>query len=190
MTGPVAGACARYAEDWSALLDGELDASREAEMRAHAATCASCAAKLASLARVDVLLAGLPVPETRAALLTGLRARIEAEPAPARAPTPVRNAPPPPVRVATPVRRRSARGWWAAAVAAAAALALYLALPRPAPVAPPVEVADEPAGDPEFDALPADEIAVGLELDTAQDLEVIANLELLEAFVALEEGRS
>jgi len=173
MAGPVTGACSSYAEDWSALLDGELDASREAEMRAHADTCAACAAKLASLARVDVLLAGLPVPETRAALLDGLRARIASQPPPRRS-------------------RRTYAGWTAAA-AAAAALLLYLALPRPAPVTPPVEVADEPApqpsGDPEFDALPADEIAVGLELDTAQDLEVIANLELLEAFVALEEGR-
>jgi anti-sigma factor RsiW len=179
VTGPVAGDCARYADDWSALLDGELGASREAEMRAHAASCASCEARLAALARVDVLLAGLPVPETSAALLAGVRARIEAQPAPSAAPPP---------------RRRRAYAAWTAAAAAAAALLLYLALPRPAPVAPPVEVAHEPepardAGDPEFDALPADEIAVGLELDTAQDLEVIANLELLEAFVALEEGR-
>lgn len=183
MTGPVAGGCARYADDWSALLDGELDPSREAEMRAHAASCTACEATLASLARVDVLLAGLPVRETSAELLTGLRARIEAEPAVAAV-----------ARSAPPRRARRAYGWWTAAAAAAAALLLYLALPRPVPVAPPVEVVEEPApardtGDPEFDALPAEEIAVGLELDTAQDLEVIANLELLEAFVALEEGR-
>jgi anti-sigma factor RsiW len=186
VTGSLQGECARYAEDWSALLDGELAPEREALMRAHAESCAACAAKLASLARVDVLLAGLPVPETSAALLTGLRARIAAQPAPD-----ARSAPP---------RRRARRAYagWTAATAAAAALALYLALPGPAPVAPPVEVAGEPEpappparenGDPEFDALPAEEIAVGLELDTAQDLEVIANLELLEAYVALEEGR-
>ena len=172
--------CARYAEDWSALLDGELEPSREAQMRAHAETCAACAARLASLARVDVLLAGLPVPETRAALLSGLRARIEEEPAHTAAPT---------ARSAPPARRRRALAGWAAAAAAAAALALYLALPRPAPVPPPAEVAEEPVRDPEFDALPAEEIAVGLELDTAQDLDVIANLDLLEAYVALEEGR-
>ncbi|HEX5065387.1 MAG TPA: zf-HC2 domain-containing protein [Myxococcota bacterium] len=181
MTGPLADACARYAEDWSALLDGELEPSREAQMRAHAETCATCAARLASLARVDVLLAGLPVPETRAALLGGLRARIEEEPARTAAPT-ARSTPP-------PARRRRALGWWAAAASAAAALAVYLALPRPAPVPPPAEVAEEPVRDPEFDALPAEEIAVGLELDTAEDLDVIANLELLEAYVALEEGR-
>jgi nicotinate-nucleotide--dimethylbenzimidazole phosphoribosyltransferase len=205
MTGPLAGDCARYAEDWSALLDGELEPPREAQMRAHAETCASCAAKLASLARVDVLLAGLPVPETRAALFAGLRARIEAQAAddaaPAR-PSAVRRAPP-------SARRWRARGWLAAAVAAAAALALYFALPRPAPLTPATEPrvarAPEPppspvpapapapvvvpAADPEFDALPAEEIAVGLDLDTAQDLDVIANLELLEAYVALEEGR-
>lgn len=68
----------------------------------------------------------------------------------------------------------------------------------PAPEAAPVVIAEQPAPaaqpatpaqDPDFDALPAEEIAVGLELDTAADLEVIANLELLEALVALEEGQ-
>jgi anti-sigma factor RsiW len=188
MTGPVARECARYAEDWSALLDGELAPEREAQMRAHAETCAACAAKLASLARVDVLLAGLPVPETRAALLAGVRARIASSPAAAEVAPPARPAS---AERSAPrrARRRRAYGWWTTAAAAAAALLLYLALPRPTPVVPPVEVAEETAGDPEFDALPADEIAVGLELDTAQDLEVIANLELLEALVALEEGR-
>jgi putative zinc finger protein len=222
VTGPIPLECARYAEEWSALLDGELAPAREAELRAHLDGCDRCRAKLASLARVDVLLAGLPVAEANADLYTRLRARIDANES--------REAVP---RVAPPRRRRRGLAVAAAAIAAAAALALYLALPRPRgeiapppeprvakapepqpqPVVPkapePVQVAKapeaappvalpratvtpaavEPARDPEFDALPADELAVGMDLDTAKDLPVIANLELLERLVALDEGR-
>ena len=35
-------ACERYEADLSALLDGELDAAREEELRAHMETCADC----------------------------------------------------------------------------------------------------------------------------------------------------
>ena len=222
MTGPIPLDCTRYAEEWSALLDGELAPARDAELRAHLDGCARCQAKLASLARVDVLLAGLPVAEANADLYARLRARIDANEA--------RDASP---RLAAPRRRVRGLAALAAAVAAAAALALYLALPRsrdeiapppeprvakapePAPVPAPVVVAPEPvqvakapeaappvakphaaapptaepARDPEFDALPADDLAVGMDLDTAKDLPVIANLELLERLVALEEGR-
>jgi anti-sigma factor RsiW len=175
---PIPSECAPYAEEWSALLDGELASEREAELRTHLGTCARCQAKLASLARVDVLMAGLPVTEANADLYARLRARIDAheaeEAGTARGPAPARRAP------------RRARGLAAAAVAAAAALALYLGLPRPrGETAPPPEI----ARDPEFDALPADELALGMDLDTAKDLPVIANLELLERLVALEEGR-
>ena len=221
MTGPIPLECASYAEEWSALLDGELAPAREAELRAHLDGCARCQAKLASLARVDVLLAGLPVAEANADLYARLRARIDANDAPDAAP-----------RRAAPRRRARGLAVAAAAVAAAAALALYLALPRPrGEIAPPPEprvakapepapppvvakapeptqvakapepapasqpratttpAAVEPARDPEFDALPADELALGMDLDTAKDLPVIANLELLERLVALEEGR-
>ncbi|HVN39053.1 MAG TPA: zf-HC2 domain-containing protein [Myxococcota bacterium] len=221
MTGPIPIECTRYAEDWSALLDGELPPAREAELRAHLDDCARCRAKLASLARVDVLLAGLPVASANADLFARLRARIDANEASAAAP-----------RLAPPRRRRALR-LAAAAVAAAAALALYLALPRPrgeiapqpplrvakapqprevpaaeppiappapAAPAPPTQVAErraaapapaapEPARDPEFDSLPADDLAAGMDLDTAKDLPVIANLELLERLVAMEEDR-
>jgi hypothetical protein len=50
--------------------------------------------------------------------------------------------------------------------------------PTPLPEAP----------DADFDPVPAEEIAVALELETIEDLDVIANLELLEALVALGEG--
>jgi len=217
VTGPIPLECASVAEEWSALLDGELAPAREAELRAHLDGCARCQATLASLARVDVLLAGLPVPAANADLYARLRARIDVnEP---------RDAAP---RLAAPRRRRRGPAVAAAAVAAAAALALYLALPRPrgqiapppesrvaqAPVPAPVVHAPEPAPvvqapepapivearaatppapepvrDPEFDALPAEDLALGMDLDTAKDLPVIANLELLERLVALEEGR-
>jgi anti-sigma factor RsiW len=223
-------------EDLSALLDGELEASREAEVRAHTQGCARCRARLAALARVDVLLAAAPVRETSAALDANLRARIAAEGQAAARPEPARpdRGMPPGRSAPTERRSRRARPFVAALLAAAAALALYLAVGRsrtplapapeprvaqaPEPVAPPqlpappepesvepvapeaapVAIAEQPAAspqpatpaqDPDFDALPAEEIAVGLELDTAADLEVIANLELLEALVALEEGR-
>ncbi len=55
----------------------------------------------------------------------------------------------------------------------------------PPPATIPVELA--PAiGD--LDAEPVEDVAVALELDFMQDLDVIANLELLEALVAMEEG--
>ena len=37
-------------------------------------------------------------------------------------------------------------------------------------------------------AEPVEDVAVALELDFMQDLDIIANLELLEALVAMEEG--
>lgn len=153
--------CDEFGEELSALLDGELLPEREASVRAHVAGCADCRAELAVLERVDPWLARVAAPEPSARLADALRARIAAEAPPAR-----RRWLAPPVAVAT--------------LAAAAALALYFGVGRPrTPLAP----------DAELEALPADELAVGLDLDTAEDLEVIANLELLEALVALDEGR-
>ena len=45
--------CLSFGEDLSALLDAELEAGREAELRAHLATCDTCRAHLASLASVN-----------------------------------------------------------------------------------------------------------------------------------------
>jgi len=71
-------------------------------------------------------------------------------------------------------------------------LAPQIAETTPAPAAPQIaEAKPEPsptAADAEFDPVPAEEIAVALELETIEDLDVIANLELLEALVALGEG--
>ena len=161
--------CEELGEELSPLLDGELAPERAARVRAHIDGCAHCRAELAALERVDAWLARVPAPAPSEAGLARLRARIA---------TPV---------AATPLRGRSwSRPFVGAALAAAAALALYLAVARPrAPVAPPQP---EPrTAELDLDAAPAEELAVGLELDTAQDLDVIANLDLLEAYVALEE---
>lgn len=60
---------------------------------------------------------------------------------------------------------------------------------------PPTHVAEAqsapevlPAPDAEFDPVPAEEVELALELDTIEDLDVVANLELLEALVALGGG--
>ena len=69
----------------------------------------------------------------------------------------------------------------------------------PEEIAPPrerLEIAETPAPIPvelapaigDLDAEPVEDVAVALELDFMQDLDVIANLELLEALVAMEEG--
>ena len=80
-----------------------------------------------------------------------------------------------------------------AAAAAAAVLALYLGVrtgetpleggapaPQIARIAPPTAV--------DLDAVPADELAMVLEIETIEDLDVIANLDLLVQLVAVEAG--
>lgn len=166
--------CARFAEDLSALLDGELAPAREAEVRAHLEGCAACRDRVGALRGVDEALRAAAPPAVPADLRARLRARIEEADGGTRAP----DAPP---RVA-PVTPRRSRRWQrsslGAALTAAAALALYLTLPRlPGPL-------------PGLDELPAEELALVMELETIEDLEVIANLEVLELMVAMEEGAS
>ena len=55
----IPAACAGYAPDLSALLDGELCEEREVEVREHAESCARCAARLEALRRVDGWLAAM-----------------------------------------------------------------------------------------------------------------------------------
>jgi len=223
-------ACPGWEADLSALIDGELDAARESALRAHLAGCEACAARLASLGRVDALLAATPLPEVSPALRERVLGLPGAEPAP--------------VRRAPPRRRR----WLAplAAAAAAAALALYLALrppegpaepepplaeepPRPEdlePLEPPPTLIAEPmpppamppppepefprfapelelpdgvlAGAPseeepllaELESEPVEDLAVVLfGAEEPDDVDVIANLEILERLLALEGGR-
>jgi anti-sigma factor RsiW len=239
-------ACAAYEEDLSALLDGELAAEREEEIRAHVAGCPRCGPRLAELERVDALLASTPLP----ALRPGLRERLEVrlrqeerrEEAESRGRKAGRLGPP-------PARRWLARPAWGIAAAAAAALALYLtvrsdgpglpaattpapefaqqpALPgipqgSPAPKASPAPAAPEASPEPaaprfaqapavepsppgaegpeeavaaggegqiDIDGISDEELAMILEIETLEDLDVIANIDLLEELVALEEG--
>ena len=270
-------ACDGFAEDYSALLDGELEAGRAAQVRAHAESCAHCRPALEALRGVDPLLRAAPAPVVPTDLRARLQARIDAEghrgaaarPAPAfdsRDRRPAARAPRLPQRSGFGIRTGVGIG---AAAAFAAGLALVLLQPGgrdepelapevvtetkiPLPPAPPEQVEEaeiqvavepepptlsEPAPElvapaaeevivvaeaeevvvlaedapapPEpliADATPSEdpiedlldlegssdqeiaEIALALQLDTLEDLDVIANLELLERLIALEEG--
>ena len=179
--------CRAFEEDLSALLDAELSPRRAAEVRAHVASCDHCGSRFAALERVDARLAEVSLPAIPDRLTEMLRARVAADGDVAPAESPTRRAP--------PRRRRWRRAALAAAVAAAA-IALYLVVgdaPSPAgPGAPESRIAR--AGDattataPDLlDEASDEELALALEIDTVEDLDVIANLELLEALLSLEE---
>ena len=212
-------ACDGFSGDYSAFLDGELDgdleAGRAAQMRAHVADCAHCAAELEALSSVDLLLRAAPAPVVPTDLGARLHARIaeqelraevNARPTsgldsrdrrpPVRAPR-VRTAMPRPPRRASLRIGSAAKIGAAAAIAAALALFLLQTGTREERERLPVVVAvAQPTDDSTLDLLDlADssdreviELAVVLELDTLEDLDVIANLELLERLIALEEG--
>ncbi len=200
--------CLAYDEDLSALIDGELSAGRETQLRAHIDACARCRGRLEELCNVDLALASAELPALPAGLRQQLAARIardanQADAAPRRAP-------------ARRALRRLAAPVAGLAAAAALALALYATL-RPAPtpelpllvagpetrpetLEPPPPSVPEPAalelaGPPAFDvdaeeldAAPEEELAVVMDLDTIEDYDVIANLDLLERMLDLEEG--
>ena len=136
-----AAACQAIEEDLSALLDEELAPEREAELRAHLATCDRCARRLEELCNVDLALASLSAPEVASDLRAQLAERIaEHERGAALSAVPAssgerpRQAPPP--RTRRWLGRRAAA---LAAVAAAALLAVFATLrsgEAPAPDAP------------------------------------------------------
>lgn len=194
----MAEGCRAFEADLSAWIDGELAPERRAEVEAHLGACSRCTGRARELRGVDRALASLAAP----AVAADLRARLE------RRLTSRQSAD----RVRPPLRRR--RFFVALPAAAAAALALYL-LVRPAdlPVGPAerVPVAKAPSPEPpestqpearpqiaarpqpeiekgELEALDADLVAVALELDTIEDLPVIANLELLERMLEPDAG--
>ena len=229
--------CLAYADDLSALIDRELDAVRETEVRAHADACEHCAQRLQELCNVDRVLAGLPTPVVADDLQTRFQARLAAA---GPAATPSRSS-----RSAPPRRRRRGAALGIAgglAVAAAVMLALLFGLPRdvsepgvpiaredaaapaeqrdvpepeprviadvPEPAAavvaetPPAEsapvvAAEQPLPEPAviepapaaqlgaLDALPDEDVALLLELDAVADLDLMDNLDLLEALVDL-----
>jgi hypothetical protein len=178
--------CARISDDLSALMDGELDAEREQQVRAHLERCASCSAQLAALREVDAALRALPdrpLPEAVEANMQAIlhRARIVRSPS---------RPPPPNPRVPLYI------GGGVLGLAAALILLLYLTSSRepvriaeaPLPL-PPTTIERPAAAEPEEIATASDEeLAVALELDTLDDLELIEQLELLERLAALEQG--
>ena len=183
--------CHGFEADLSALLDGELALERAAEVRAHVASCDGCSGRLARLARVDAALAGAPAPAVPASLRARLEARLESA---RQSDTSLRRT----RRVGAP--RRAWRGRVAGALAAAAAgVALYLAVatrePAPPEAAPaPVQIARPLAETPraaaplDLASVPEEELGLALEIETVEDLDVIANLELLELVLAAEAG--
>ena len=165
-------ACEAYDEDLSALLDGELSEERETEVRAHAASCPRCARRLDALRSVDGLLASAPAPPVPHDLRARLDARIAADARPPR------------------LRRLGRPALGFAAAAAAAVLALYLGVrtgetPLEGGAPAPQIARTVPATAVDLDAVPADELAMVLEIETIEDLDVIANLDLLVQLVAV-----
>ena len=71
--------CVGFEEDLSALLDGELRAAREVEVREHVEQCTRCSDRLRAFERVGESLRGLPVPAAPYDLELRLRARIESD---------------------------------------------------------------------------------------------------------------
>jgi anti-sigma factor RsiW len=198
----LAAICREIDADLSALIDAELAPEREAELRVHLDDCDRCAQRLQDLCNVDLALADLAVPRVAADLGQRLAARIasdageESEPVPDTV-SPKRS------RTATP---RQPRRWprrrltSAAVVAAAVLLAIVVAnwqgseidpdesqLARtPRSMAPDVTPPETVARVADFGSLADEDLAVLFELDTVKDLDVIANLELLEQLIAME----
>jgi anti-sigma factor RsiW len=184
--------CRSYEDDWSALLDGELPPERAAELSGHLTECARCRARVELLREVDALLTARGEPSIPEDLRARLQARIDSDP---------RGGALGPDRPAARWRWRELPA--AVALAAAAAAVAYLMAPDE-PVAPeqpirtaraPSQAAPETAA-PYLTRVPVEDVAVGLELEDVEeleleapeDLDVIANLELLEAFLALDGG--
>jgi anti-sigma factor RsiW len=178
--------CPAFDEDLSAWIDGELAAARRAAVEAHLASCHACAARAEELRAVDRALRALAAPAVAADLRERLGQRLSGARAPAA----------PAARSAPARTRRRASLIWALPLSAAAALALYLAFPasppdraESLPIARARELPVAPAPDEgELEALDPEALAVVLELDTIEDLPVIANLDLLERLVAAEAG--
>jgi len=233
--------CIEWDEDLSALVDEELSAEREAELRAHIDSCERCTRRLQELCDVDLSLASLPALEVPGDLAARLAARIEVS-QPAASVAEVSAAMPSRPRTAPPAPRRRATAVRLAAMAAAAAallLAVWVAVrgpeapepvpplaraaaPEPRDAATPLEeIAPEPeasstqqqlgrdepapqeqptaeppiqlaeAGLPELADLHEEDVAMlialeAIELEAAEDFDVIANLELLERLLDAE----
>jgi anti-sigma factor RsiW len=185
----------------SALIDGELSARREEELRTRIAREPALAARMLELERVDTALRALPVREPSEQLRERLQARIRAERFPRR-----EAASSPKLRGTLAWLRGAlaSRGLWSGAALAAVAAAAVVywttgemgeagsnragtqgprVADRGAPEPLPVELngaSDSLAGASE------EELGIALEYDTLADLELLEELELLEILVALD----
>jgi anti-sigma factor RsiW len=199
--------CGAYQGDYSALIDGELTPARAGLVQAHLAGCERCRSQVAALRSVDRALGALSPPALPADLRARLQSRIEPSVA-----APVRRAPPARRRwLAAPLAAA------AMAAAVAAVVYLVPVAPDEAPAEEQVVIAEPPVIEeqivieepvviarvepaipetpPEVSPpalaprtrAPAD-LEEELGLESVEDLDVIANLELLEAFVALDGG--
>jgi len=154
-------------QDLSALVDGELDAAPESELRRRVEQEPELAARLAEFEGVDEALRALPARTLPDELAQRLHARLEA----ARRDTARGGA-------AAHRRRRTALRA-GAALAAAAAIALAWIATRPSERAAPWKGASE------------EDLEIALDLDVLDDLDVLERLDLLERLEQMEEpGRT
>lgn len=210
----IAAGCRAFEEDLSAWIDGELGASRRAVVAAHLATCGDCAERVEQLRAVDRALRALPAPSVGPELRRGLAERLASEERSAARPklrTPPRARRRLAPLVALPAAAAAALALYLSLRPAGAPVGrgpdLPLAGGRAAqppgngPAAARAPVAEVPAeaavaetreagppGSGDLEALESEELAVVLELDTIEDLPVIANLEVLERLLAAEAG--
>jgi anti-sigma factor RsiW len=145
-------------EQARALLEARYELERSAELTAHLAECRECAALDAHDGALDSWLALSEAVVTRPGFDTRFFARLEQEKSRAR-------------------QRRWLRWAWALVPAAAAAAALLWLRPVPAPGvagALPVEVAP-------------DDVALAVDLELVEQLEVAGKLDEVEAYDVLSE---
>ena len=208
--------CDQFEADLSALLDDELTPERAAEVRDHSRACQGCRERLARLARVDAALSRATALAVPASLRARLEARLasahESDTKSRRtpragAPRPVwrgraagvlaaaaagvalylavatreparPEAEPSPVQIARPLVEPPRE--------APQQVAKHPAPARSAPAAPPAPVPGPAESSLDLASVPEEDLGLALEIETVEDLDVIANLELLELVLAAE----
>lgn len=204
--------CHGYADDWSAYLDEELPAERMAELAAHLARCEACRRQVSALGNAnEALLTDLAPAEVPADLRARLQDRIDADQVTSLGEARRRRSLTGPLAgllaAAAAIAIYLAVGGESPVTPGQAPQQVVVDEPetRTAPLEetlPPILPVDETPGqialatpapapgtsDALFDDASAEELAVALELHTIEDLDVIANLELIEALLLLEGG--
>lgn len=185
-----------FEQDLSMLLDGELNALRAHDVRRHLDVCAHCSELSGAFEGVDRSLRGAALPEVSQALRRNIWNAIEREGAMRDSQSTGRPEPElqqlhvhadagsrthtrSPHRIESQQLRISRAGLWRWAgpvFALAASLAIYFAADDLIPFG---------LG---FEQVSEEEIAVAREIDTIIDLDVIANLELVERLASIGAG--